>query len=802
MKILTGDTVVLKDKRVGIVERRDGAYVVLRLPNEDNRRESFPRAEARLLASLMAEARERGSKFSNSLSLTGQSTLSALVAEFGYSTERLRQESVDRVVRQLGRVGLEISTEWGRDDAFVLRVREDAESQSIDDSVGDEPEERGSDLSGLALSEPYWPSALGLEQSEVAFLRALGGREPILCRMFLPERAETRTWLGPTWEGLTSWAYRSAQRFMRASTSEVTTARVVIASTAHLQAYLQRSAIDEHLRLDETPRSLNLVVVGPGERPVEDARLRAIWPGPVFDFQGENAASSSVIQLLFAVGGNTAVPIIASNEQSPLDVLLWAKAAHELLLSQGTVVAGEFLAGLSSQAKSRLKGSNESSTSLALKARLAHWLRKRDPAIELAFEVRQEPSSEVEGEKIMRADLDAGALGVFEIESMSASGPLEAFLHQKVFSRVQKNRLLNVLVPNDALLWAGPFLSDAAHHLGASGQILISHANGFSRIAGRLLSRIEFKNLESSTSGISALADIQQSERRTTLDDIAGYRGLKDKIRDEILWPEKNRRLLKGLSKASGILLFGPPGCGKTRFAQAIAGALMHDVRLLAPSDLRGAFVGWGQIQIREQFAWLMAQDQRMLVIDELDAVARSRRDDQMHSDEKADVNELLVQLDRALRMNRIVVGTTNFVDALDEAVIRSGRIGTFIPVPPPDIDEAVDIVTYYLRRPAADSIGQRLHPGIDDVRSILTPEFDTDGQRFCGADLETAVNGAWVRAFRRQLPAQRLPDAVFDVTLSVDDLRAALRTRRSISKESFDRFCHERDRYGAHESS
>ena len=59
------------------------------------------------------------------------------------------------------------------------------------------------------------------------------------------------------------------------------------------------------------------------------------------------------------------------------------------------------------------------------------------------------------------------------------------------------------------------------------------------------------------------------------------------------------------MSRSAGILFFGPPGCGKTRWAQAIAGELEQEVRLLGPSDLRGPFIGWGQIQIREQFDWL-----------------------------------------------------------------------------------------------------------------------------------------------------------------------------------------------------
>ena len=102
---------------------------------------------------------------------------------------------------------------------------------------------------------------------------------------------------------------------------------------------------------------------------------------------------------------------------------------------------------------------------------------------------------------------------------------------------------------------------------------------------------------------------------------------------------------------------------------------------------------------IREHFDWLAENDKRMLVIDELDAIARSRQDLHMHSDEKACVNELLVQLDRVLSLGRLMVATTNFIASMDDAVMRSGRFGRFIPVPPPDLHESIAIVDYYLRR-------------------------------------------------------------------------------------------------------
>jgi SpoVK/Ycf46/Vps4 family AAA+-type ATPase len=181
-------------------------------------------------------------------------------------------------------------------------------------------------------------------------------------------------------------------------------------------------------------------------------------------------------------------------------------------------------------------------------------------------------------------------------------------------------------------------------------------------------------------------------------------------------------------------------------------GELEQEVRLLGPSDMRSPFVGWGQIKIREQFDWLAERESRMLVIDELDGVAHSRHERQMHTDDKASVNELLIQVDRVLRLGRMLAATTNYITSLDEALTRSGRFGRFIPVAPPDLDEAVQIVAFYLAAlagaPGPDGRLAVRVPNESQVRAILEPLHASglgEGRFYCGADLEAAVNGAYV---------------------------------------------------------
>lgn len=663
-----------------------------------------------------------GTKFRHGLYLVNYgSTLAELVETFGYTTtERLRGDSRDKVIRQLERAGLRVECEtdrWGRDDKFELIVdgsvasppNKRVQGEQTLDLAGEAAESGSSNgLHAVELPRPFWPTALGLEeQRELAFLRALTEAEPILC---LLDASEGDGWLQPVWEGVISWAFRGAQRFCHRALYDTPRCHVSIGSPAMLQTYLRTSVLaQDGPRLEDQPHSLNLVTLSKdSEKPVDFLRLRAVWPGPVFEFKPQAVAPSSdlasddtraVLDCVFFAAGS---PDGAVQSVSPAHALIWARDA----CSEASARASANLGFLRRGSVEKFKGSNESGTALGLKARLAQWIRRTNEGAELKFEnsevLTTNDDNEVEG--LRRVDLSVDGHR-YEVETLLGSGPIEAFYQQKVFARLQKDGSpLSLVVPSEAFLWAGPYLADLAYHLSDQGKVLLPGMdNTFLQLKPRALREliatpeIPWENmrpmrLDRANAGAAAETDAQ-----IKLKEIAGYDEIKRLVDDLILWPEKNRRFIN-VSRTSGILFFGPPGCGKSRLARAIAGELEQEVRLLAPADLRGAYISWGQIMIREHFDWVAENERRMLVIDELDAVARSRRNNgNMHTDEMADVNELLVQLDRVSRLGRIVVGTTNYVGSLDDAIIRSGRFGTFIPVPPPDLDAAAKIVMYYL---------------------------------------------------------------------------------------------------------
>jgi SpoVK/Ycf46/Vps4 family AAA+-type ATPase len=800
--------------KVGIVERRQGDLLTVRFPDDNNRREKVPRREVRALADILYEARKRGAKYKNNFSLTGGSTLAELVEEFGYSTQQLRSESREKVVKQLQRAGLEVHPEtdrWSRDDRFKLVLTTDVspESPDTDDGILPSPQ-----LLPVKLPELFWPTTLGLDPNrELVFLRALAAPDPILCLLHIPDDSDMHGWLQATWEGLMSWAFHAAQRFRRLANTDFTP-EVLIGRPAMLQTYVETSALSvEAPRLRDKPHALNLISLKKeSDSPVDVLHLRAAWPGPVFDFRPQPSKSPegqlsedvrALLECLLLVAGS---PAEVKENLSPLKTLLWSKEASIQILARASINLGEVL---SSGELPKFKGSNENATALALKADLAQWVKRAHKDAILRFEENLEENQTQEvnayGDvyEVHRIDLFVEGQGRFEVETLVGSGPMEAFYHQKVFARVNRDcPHLWLVIPNEAVLWAGPYLADLAHHLGSCGRVLIPGlGEAYLEFQGRPLGAQEIEvpwDELRKTSAISiGKAGVEETPLR--LKDIAGYKEIRERVEELIIWPEKHRRALRRPSRSSGILFFGPPGCGKSRLARAIAGELEQEVRLLSPSDLRGAYVGWGQVMIREQFDWVAEHENRMLVIDEIDAVARSRREiGNMHSDEKANVNELLVQLDRVSRLGRLIVGTTNFVESLDDAVVRSGRFGRFIPIAPPDIDEAIDILNYYLKslteNSDLDNQPRVQVPEAKHLRSILEPLFAENAREhrfFCGADLEEAVNRTYQRCVRQALGDAWPEDYTHvNVNLTPVELTRSLKdVARSVTEEATEQF-------------
>ena len=226
---------------------------------------------------------------------------------------------------------------------------------------------------------------------------------------------------------------------------------------------------------------------------------------------------------------------------------------------------------------------------------------------------------------------------------------------------------------------------------------------------------------------------------RLTFADVAGadeavaeLREVRDYLRD----PARFAAL--GAQPPKGVLLFGPPGCGKTLLARAVAGEAEAPFFSISGAEFVESLVGVGAARVRDLFAQVRKVAPAILFIDEIDAAGRRRGGITGGQEEREQtLNQLLIEMDGFEPAAGIVVmGATNRPDILDPALLRPGRFDRQIVVEPPDIDGRHAILELHARK--------RL------IGADVT--FDTVARRtpgFTGADLANVVNEAALLAVR-----------------------------------------------------
>ena len=181
---------------------------------------------------------------------------------------------------------------------------------------------------------------------------------------------------------------------------------------------------------------------------------------------------------------------------------------------------------------------------------------------------------------------------------------------------------------------------------------------------------------------------------------------LKDLLRREVIEPVKNPAPYRryGLSIPNGILLYGPPGCGKTYVARQLAEELGHYFVEIIPSDLASPYVHESIIRIRELFDTAAKQAPAVVFVDEFEALVPSRGELGGHQQYKAEeVNEFLAHLNNCSEREILVIAATNRPERIDSAVLRPGRVEKLIYVGPPDIDARREMLALHLAdRPVA----------------------------------------------------------------------------------------------------
>lgn len=251
----------------------------------------------------------------------------------------------------------------------------------------------------------------------------------------------------------------------------------------------------------------------------------------------------------------------------------------------------------------------------------------------------------------------------------------------------------------------------------------------------------------------AALSEVQPSSKRegfatvpdVTWADVGALRGIREELQMAIVQPVRRPELFSavGIVAACGVLLWGPPGCGKTLLAKAVANESRANFISVKGPELLNKYVGESERAVRQVFSRARASSPCVIFFDELDALV-PRRDDSLSDSSARVVNTLLTELDGLdARKSVYVIAATNRPDMIDPAMVRPGRLDKLLYVDLPSAEERVEILRTLVRRvPLRD----------ETVLAHTETLIQEQCEGYSGADIAALVREAGVVALRRVL--------------------------------------------------
>jgi AAA+ superfamily predicted ATPase len=239
-------------------------------------------------------------------------------------------------------------------------------------------------------------------------------------------------------------------------------------------------------------------------------------------------------------------------------------------------------------------------------------------------------------------------------------------------------------------------------------------------------------------------ADVERP--KTTFGDVGGMDPVKEEIRMKIILPLEHPEMFQAYGKkvGGGILMYGPPGCGKTYLARATAGEVKAAFLSIGISDVLDMWIGSSEKNLHELFEQARRNRPCVLFFDEVDALGASRAD-MRHSGGRHLINQFLAELDGVDAANEglLILAATNAPWHLDNAFRRPGRFDRIVFVPPPDVPARAAILRLLLTGKPSDSV---------DFDQLAKKTAD-----FSGADLKAVVDQAVEAKLREAMKSGQL---------------------------------------------
>merc|ERR1719197_394611 len=242
----------------------------------------------------------------------------------------------------------------------------------------------------------------------------------------------------------------------------------------------------------------------------------------------------------------------------------------------------------------------------------------------------------------------------------------------------------------------------------------------------------------------SSLRETTVEVPNITWDDIGGLVSVKNELREMVQYPIEHPDKFEkfGMNPSRGVLFYGPPGCGKTLLAKAVANECQSNFISVKGPELLTMWFGESEANVRDTFAKARAAAPCVLFFDELDSIAQQRGNSQGDAGGAGDrvMNQLLTEMDGVgAKKNVFIIGATNRPDIIDPALMRPGRLDQLIYIPMPDYESRLSILRATLRK------------------SPISSDVDLDflaanTEKYTGADLTEICQRAAKMAIRENI--------------------------------------------------